>query len=248
MPARLPAAPLHVHLRAAAAAGGLASLLAAFGFGPAFVTACSSSSSSTPCTPDGTVTVHVTDQDVDDPSNFICDATVTLTAGSGAPRAFKPQGTDGAVANCIYTINAPPGTYTVTASKVGYLPLSQPLTLTQVACVTGSVDIVAGLYESQQEMTDAGDLPDVSVFRTPDGGLDGATDADAASSPQDAGRDATKARKPDAAVTHDAGHDAHMAVDAGHDAHVELDGGHDAGSAVDAGHDAPAGHDSAPEG
>jgi hypothetical protein len=118
--------------------------------------ACSSSSSAS-CAALGTVTATVTDIDVDDPNNFLCGATVTLSENGGSPTTLTPQGgVAGSMVNCIYVANVAPGTYVVTASKSGYTPLSQTLDVTQTACVTGSPSLSFGLMEVPGGAPDAG--------------------------------------------------------------------------------------------
>jgi hypothetical protein len=204
------------------------------------VGACSTSSS-TPCAPQGTVTVQVTDEDVDNPANYLCGAMVTIRSGGGAPTALAAQGVDGSDVECAYTINAGPGSYTLTASANGYTTLSEPLVITQVGCVTGSPSVHMGLFQTNMGEQDGG-LPDVNVFRTQDGGGDAGVDATTAA---DAGHDGghmpgdahelKDAHEPkDATHTKDASHaDAHP-KDASHpedtshpkDAHHPKDSSH----------------------
>jgi hypothetical protein len=114
------------------------------------------SSSSVTCVPDGTLTVTVTDQDVDNPDNYLCNVQVTATASSGKVSTLTAQGYDGSAANCIYETNLAPGTYTVTATASGYTAMSQTITLQQVACVTASPAVGIGLFESNEGQPDAG--------------------------------------------------------------------------------------------
>jgi ABC-type glycerol-3-phosphate transport system substrate-binding protein len=134
-----------------------ASLLGLLGLALVACAACSTSSS-TACVADGTVTVKVTDEDVDSPTNFVCAATVAITAAGGAPITLTPEGYDGSDANCAYTANVPPGTYTIAASATGYTPGSQQIVIEQADCVTSSPTLMLGLFETQQGQTspDAG--------------------------------------------------------------------------------------------
>ncbi len=152
-------APRSATLPVASAAWALLAL------GSALACGCSSSSGGASCAAEGTLTVQVTDEDVDDPSNFLCGVAVTLSNGT----KLAAQGRDGSAAGCAYTASVAPGSYTVSASASGYTPASESLDITQVNCVTESVQVRLQLYESQETSPEAG-LPDVSVIRTPDGG------------------------------------------------------------------------------
>ncbi len=116
--------------------------------------ACSSSSA---CTPgEGTLTVTVRNNDVDSNTNFICDATVTLSSATGGTAtAFTPQGFDGSVANCVYVTNVAPGTYKVSTSATGFTPAAQTITVPAVDCVTNSPQVTVELFQSYATL-DAG--------------------------------------------------------------------------------------------
>jgi len=137
---------------------------------PALAGAACSTSSSPPCAAVGTVSVTVTDESVDSNSNFLCTATVTIASSDGgAPRPLTPQGYDGSVAGCIYVTNVGPGSYTLGATAAGYTPLSEPLVVEQVQCVTESTNPRIGLYETQQSSADAGVDVNISVIRDAEG-------------------------------------------------------------------------------
>jgi len=102
------------------------------------------------------VTVRVTDEDVDSDTNFLCNATVTITSGGESPRTLAAQGFDGSDVSCIYVVNVPAGSYTLKASASGYTPLSEPLVVQQVDCVTASPSVRLGLFENPATEVDAG--------------------------------------------------------------------------------------------
>ena len=107
------------------------------------------SSSPANCSPEGTLVVQVTDQNVDSPTDSICGATVTAQKHGGAAVTLTPEGLDGSAVNCRYETNVAPGTYTVIASAPGYISLSQTQTFSEVNCVTSAPLLVIGLFQSQ---------------------------------------------------------------------------------------------------
>jgi hypothetical protein len=136
--------------------------------------ACSSSSSTTPCSADGTVTVQVLNTNIDSDVNFICNATVTIASQSGGSATpLTPRGYDGSDANCIYVINEPPGSYVVMATATGFSSYMENITITTSSCVASTASVQAPLTEEQGVAVDggadSGDDSGVSVFR------DGAT-------------------------------------------------------------------------
>jgi hypothetical protein len=112
------------------------------------VSGCSSSSSSN-CVAEGTVTVTVTDENVDSNTNFLCDATVTITSSDGgSPQPLTGQGLDGSNASCIYVVNVPPGSYKLNATAPGYTSLGQSIDIQQVGCITSSPSYRMALIQS----------------------------------------------------------------------------------------------------
>jgi hypothetical protein len=110
------------------------------------VAACSSSP--TNCAPKGTLTVQVQDQNVDSPTNYICDATVTAVSTSGG--ATLTLTAEGPAVDCGYQANVLPGTYTITASGTGYLSQSESEVISQSDCVTASPSVVIALIQSDE--------------------------------------------------------------------------------------------------
>jgi hypothetical protein len=99
----------------------------------AFVLAACSPSSGGSCPPSGSLEVSLVDTTSEAP---ICGATVTLAAaGNGAPQPLAPLGKG---SGCYYFISVTPGTYTLAATSMGYVPLSQPLTVTTDGCTVES--------------------------------------------------------------------------------------------------------------
>ena len=120
----------------------------------AFSAGCSSAS--TPCAPEGTVTVTVTNE-VDSNTNYVCNATVTITSvEGGGPQPLTPQGLDGSNVNCVYVVNVSPGRYTLAATASGYAPSSETLGIEQVGCVTGSPSARIALIPVSPSQGDAG--------------------------------------------------------------------------------------------
>jgi hypothetical protein len=149
-----------LHLRQACFAS-----LAALTFALPLV-ACSSTTSAA-CAPEGTISVQVQNQD-DVTSNFVCNATVTITATSGgSPQTLKAQGFDGSNANCIYTVNVPAGSYVLHATATGYEMGSESVVTT---CVNASPSVQIQLIADNATTLDGGAVDedggdDASVFR-----------------------------------------------------------------------------------
>jgi len=122
---------------------------------------CSSSSGS--CAPEGTVTVSVTNQ-VDSENNFVCDAKVTIASTGGSAQALAPQGLDGSTENCVYVVNVPAGSYTLTANADGYQTAMSFITVQEVGCVTSSPSETIALIPTMGE-SDGGSDDDADVIR-----------------------------------------------------------------------------------
>jgi hypothetical protein len=123
-----------------------AALLAASAASLALCSGCSSSS--TACVADGTVTVQVTDQNIDSPNNFVCNETVTLQNASGG--AAVTLAAEGPAASCGYTGTVPAGTYTLTATGSAYTTATQNEVISSVGCVTDSPTLTVEVFEAAQ--------------------------------------------------------------------------------------------------
>jgi hypothetical protein len=96
--------------------------------------ACSQGSSGAACPSAGSLEISVADADSENP---ICDATVTLVpSAGGAMQTLAPVGGTGR--GCHYFVLVQPGAYVLSASKSGYMALSQNLTVTTDGCTIES--------------------------------------------------------------------------------------------------------------
>jgi hypothetical protein len=105
------------------------------------VVACAPSSGGS-CPSTGSLEVSLADTNSEAP---ICNATVTLSSAGGSA---QPLAAEGSGNGCHYFIAVTAGTYTLTAMAMGYVALSQPLTVTPEGCTVESLSIALELLPS----------------------------------------------------------------------------------------------------